>query len=218
MRIAIAVALAVASFAQETKTYDEIIRDMKAKRVTVEFVDELLDDFVSWLSSQIGCNVVVDPDVRKEKGEQLKLNLKLKDASLMSIVGIFNQQFGLSLLYKSDILLFTTKKKAQGNVITKMYDIRDITFKITDFPGGTFELTGSAEGTVPVVPLPSPENPISNPETIMDLIKSCTGGKSWEENENVKISFVPSGLLMVTQTRDVHSEIEVFIQKLRQFK
>jgi hypothetical protein len=52
---------------------------------------------------------------------------------------------------------------------------------------------------------------------LVDLVRSATGGSSWEQDARTSVREA-KGLLTVTQSRTAHGEIGRFLLKLRQFK
>ncbi len=74
-------------------------------------------------------------------------------------------------------------------VMTRVYDMRDLLMKIQDFPGPDLELKVTL-GTDFIEPgaFGKESNPTEDPDFILNLIKTHTCGKSWEENPKASIS------------------------------
>jgi len=51
-----------------------------------------------------------------------------------------------------------------------------------------------------------------------DILRSTTGGDTWDENPNAQITMAPNGLMIIAQTKKVHAEIERLISMLRWFQ
>ena len=96
--------------------------------------------------------------------------------------------------------------------------MRDLMAKIGDFPGPKVELVtpNSAAMTGIVLTDLSDPKPILEPEFLTELVKGNTGGTSWDDPA-CSLSMA-NGLLIVSQTKGVHAEVENLLNKMRAFK
>src|SRR5262245_22224861 len=223
LTVAALVGVAGSALAQEAQDARkmEVVNKLNSQRISLDFKDAPLDDVVNFLREFTGINFYIDPDIHaKLSDEQLKVTLKVKDLLLKSALKLMLTSKEMTAVYKEGALVLQHKDKATASTSMRVYDVRDLLFKLQDFPGPKVELTSAAGGGTPLTgatfTLEEPKSVISE-EFITELVKTNTGDKSWDENPNASINLA-NGLLVVTQTKKVHEEIGRLLNLLRQFK
>ncbi len=200
---------------------DEILTRLNSQRITLDLKDVSLDDALQFIRDYSGINIVVDQEVySKRTQEQLAITLKVKDLLLKSALKLLLGTRDLTATYKDGVLFVVPKEKANQSVVTRVYDVRDLLFKIGDFPGPKVELVSPTQGSGPLTgatfTIEEPKSTISE-DFMTEIVKSNTGGGAWDENPNASITLA-NGLLIVTQSKKVHSEVDRLLNLLRQFK
>jgi HSP20 family molecular chaperone IbpA len=209
--------------AQDTDSKrDEIVSKLNNQKITLDFKDVSLEDALGFVRDFAGINIHIDSEVHTVLSEdQLVVNIKVRDLILKSALKLMLNSKDLTATYKDGVLLVIPKSKANKAVTTRVYDIRDLLLKIQDFPGPKVELTSGGGGGTPLTGATfaideEPKNVLSE-DFIVEIVKSNTGDGAWDENENASITLA-NGLLIVTQSKKVHSEVERLLNLLRQFK
>jgi hypothetical protein len=221
--LAAAAVFAVPVFAQDDidPKKQEILNKLNNLRITVDFNGVPLDDALNYIRDMTNINIIVDADVHTKLSEdQLKVTLKVKDLLLKSAMKLMLQAKELSCSYKEGVLIILPKDKVNTAVVTQLYDVRDLLFKIQDFPGPKVELAAPSGGTPltgATFSLDSEPKSTITEDFITELVKSNTGDKSWEDNPNASITLA-NGILVVTQSKKVHQEVGRMLNMLRQFK
>jgi hypothetical protein len=201
---------------------EEILGKLNNQRITLDFKDVPLEDALGFVRDYANLNIVVDAEVfTKLSEDQLRINIKVKDLTLKSALKLMLGGRDLTATYKEGVLMVIPKDKANKSVTTRVYDVRDLLFKIQDFPGPKVELTAPSSGGTPLTGATfsveeEPKSVISE-EFITEIVKSNTGEGAWDENPNASVTLT-NGLLIVTQSKKVHGEVEKLLQMLRQFK
>lgn len=120
-----------------------------------------------------------------------------------------------------DAIYVTTKEKALGQPVTRVHDVKDLIFALTDFIGPRInrirlldeledEDGGGPYGTV------SPESRVLiEIEDLANLIRDTIAPSSWDR-EGVQID-PGEGNLIIRQTAEIQEEIQAFLEDLRQF-
>lgn len=197
-----------------------IVEKLNSMRVTLDFTNQSLDDVVNYLRDYSGINMHIDSEVRTKFSEdQLKITIKVKDLLLKSALKLVLSGKDLGAVLKEGILTITTKEKSTAAKITRVYDVRDLLFKITDFPGPKVELanpSGGAALTGATFALDEGQPGPITEDFITEIVKSNTGDGSWEDG-SASVSLA-NGLLIVTQAKKVHQEVGKLLDLLRQFK
>lgn len=210
------VAVVLVAYAQDAK--DEKLRKIKALKVSVDFKDAGIEEVVGFFREATALNWVVDKGVYAARDRfEYRFTARLKDVTVFNAAKmVFEQHELVVTLDREGIVIIKTREQVERAVHAKIYDIRDLTFKVQDFPGPTLELQGAQPGTV-VIPWPdeTPKDGITA-DWVVEMIKQLDP-KAWE-NPEASINLMPNGVLVVRQSRKVHAEIENLLNKLRQFK
>ena len=198
-----------------------IINKLNSQRLDVDFKDTSLEDALAFIRDFSGINIHVDAGVHEELGEdELKVTLKVKNLLLKSVLKLMLGQRGLSAMYKEGVVLIVPKAKIDEAVSLAMYDVRDMLFKIRDFPGPKVELVspnavgGSLTGAT--FEIDEPRSTITE-DFLTEVIMNNTGDRTWDENPNASITLT-NGVLVVSQSKRVHAEILKLLNQLRQYQ
>lgn len=187
---------------------------MKVFKVDIDFEGDIAK-FCEWLADTMDATVIADPRMIRQVGDSIKIKLKMKKVAVSTVLKIVCAENNLAYTTKDDILTISTRKLA-AQYRTEFIDVRDITMKIRNFKGPDFSLKGSEEGgIIDDFGAPEVENAFSDIGALIDLVKGYTGGKSWEEDDQVSITSIGDGILVVKQTREVLRDIMELLNKLR---
>lgn len=217
--------LAVPAATQESidERREAMVNKLNSMRIDVDFRDVNLEEALNFIRDFSGLNIVVSAEVlAKTPLEELKITLKVKDLLLKSVLKLMLASRELTATYREGVLLIVPKGEVDRNVVLDIYDVRDLLFKIQDFPGPRVELVSpSAAGaggplTGATFSLEEPKSVITE-DFITEMVKSNTGDRTWDENPNASITLA-NGMLVVSQSKRVHVEIKHMINLLRQFK
>lgn len=200
---------------------DEILSKLNSQRITLDLNGVSLEDALGFIRDYSGINIVVDQEVyTKRTQEQLTITIKVRDLILKSAMKLLLGTRDLTATYRDGVLYVVPKEKSGQSVVTRVYDVRDLLFKIQDFPGPKVELVSPSGGGAPLTgatfTIEEPKSVISE-DFITEIVKTNTGEGSWEENANASITLA-NGLLIITQSKKVHGEVDRLLNMLRQFK
>ncbi len=214
---------APAAFAQEVdEKKQEVLRKLSSQRISLDFEETFLEEIVDYLRSATGLNIIIHQDVLQRHGEdELRFTIRLKNLRLKSALKLLLGMRNLTAIYREGVLVIVPRDAVNQAVITRVYDVRDLLFKIRDFPGPSVELAGPGGGSGALTGATftideEGDSPITE-DFITEIITTNTAGNSWDENENVAITLV-NGLLIVTQSGKAHREVQKLLNLLRQFK
>ncbi|HKS16103.1 MAG TPA: hypothetical protein VJU16_02265 [Planctomycetota bacterium] len=226
MRLLAAALIALAggtAFAQEGGS-DPVkrIKDKLATiKITLDFKDARLEEVIAYFQEFSGLNFHLDPDARAKDGEETKVTIKLKDVTLKTALKLVLNPRDLGCVYKDGVIVVATKAKLGTQTVTRVYDVRDLLFRLRDFAGPRVELTvpGGAGAALAGASFTLEEEPKGEltEEFLTDLIKTNTGERSWDDNSAASVSQI-NGLLVISQSKPVHEEIRRLLDLLRQFK
>src|SRR5262245_59783418 len=196
---------AVPSYAESSATKvppQDGVSEQKIKRALAEKTDILfsdpigLKDAMDFVSSRHGIPVQVDLATLRDAGldpTTTMLQSSVKDITLRSWLTLLLAQHGLTYVISDDVLLITTKDKANSMFETRLYNVRDL------------DLSGP-----------------NDVEALADIIRQTISPQSWDKTGGTG-SIAPIGrngvfALIVMQTFDGHEQIETLLSQMRKLR
>jgi hypothetical protein len=194
---------------------EDAVRKLSAQRVTVDFDGVKLGDALDFLRDATGLNLVLLPSASAKDADQ-PVKLKAKDLPVKSVLKLMLHGRGLALTWRGGALAVVPVEEMQDAVVMRIYDVRSHLLRLEDFAGPVMELTKTPQqGPGVVLSLEDPK-PLVDPDFLIDLIRTSTGGRSWDAG---KASLdLADGRLVVTQTAAVHREIEALLRRVGQYR
>lgn len=204
------------------RTSATLLKLRKQRVASVTFDDVTLDGAIKWLRVATGHNYVVKKATILKAGidlDEIRYKVQLSDVKLTTLLGILCDPHGLAVVVKDNVVFITTKKASYGKPITRMYAISHITYQKTDFPAPDMNLRPSGwvptEEYTPEVPVE--DDPLTDPEAVVELIKQMVASKAWDDNDDWRIS-ASSRWLIVRAPASVHRAMPRAIQQVASFK
>jgi hypothetical protein len=207
------------AFAQDSSRREAIESKLNTMAIDVNFQEASLKDVVGYLREYTGLNWLIDPAVDADGATGIAL--RLRGVKVITALRLVLRDLEMAAVIRDGMIVIVPREALHDLVVTRVYDVRDLLVKINNFAGPRLELLPGQGGSHVGVQVTWVEEPNARPidETVIDdLIRSNTGGASWDENPNAQIVMSPNGLLMVTQSKKVHAEIERLLGMLRWFK
>lgn len=210
-------------FAQEVdERKQDVLRKLSGQRISLEFHEAFIEEIVDYLRDATGLNIIIHQEVLQSHSEdELRFTIRVKNLRLKSALKLLLGMRDLTATYREGVLVIVSRDSVHRALNTRVYDVRDLLFKIRDFPGPTVELAapGGGGGALTGATFTIDEegsSPITE-DFLTEIVTTNTAGDSWDENENVAITLV-NGLLIVTQSGKAHREVQKLLNLLRQFK
>lgn len=206
---------------EETPQDRKIRERIETETVSMDFVETSLREVVDFLRSTTGINIIIDPEVYKEfpEEEALKVDLTVNNLRLESILNLMLSVKGLAYRISNGVLVISTKKRITEKPKLKLYNVRDLTGKLNDFPSLEMSLTSSRDDTSTGAQLKTQEAQETRPATtiteeqLTDLIKNNIGKGTWDTaTRSIDTRY---GTLIIRQTDSVHKQIESLLNDLR---
>ena len=187
-------------------------------KIDLDFTDSPLADVIDFIRDFAQINIVVDPRVYEAATDpDIKVSVKVHDLPLRLALKLLLESRRLAMTYRDGVLMILPPAEAAKEVVMKIYDVRDLLAKIENFEPPKLDLSPPGKPLNVIITIPEePVRPIDE-ETLVNLIQTHTGKGDWDANPNASIKLA-NGLLVVTNTPEVHLEIERLIGGLRAFK
>jgi hypothetical protein len=159
----------------------------------LEFSEVPLEDVVDVLEEEYTIPILLDTPALEDigLGPDESVTIKLSDITLRSALRLMLRRLGLTYVIDNEVLIITTPDEAETELITCVYDVRDLT------SGGRKEDVGR----------------------LVDTIQATTATETWAENGGgeAEICALPSGVLVISQTQTVQEQIRQLLWALRAF-
>jgi hypothetical protein len=178
---------------------EEAIRKALSSPAHVDFVDAPLVDVVASLRRQHKIWICIDHKALRdaEIRSDFQTTKSLEGISLRNALELLLRDIGLDWEIADEVLLITTREEANGRLIAKVYDVADLV-ECRDEKGEPWE----------------------DYETLAKMIRFCVQPTTWDEvggpGSIVGGTFGTAKVLVVSQTRDVHEEVEFLLQQIRE--
>ena len=185
-------------------------------KVSVDFEDTPLTAAVEYLKQVSGINILIDKAVRDEREiDETRITLQVNEVSMRSALSLILEFSNLVVRWKHSVLMVTTPSKGRGKPVARMYDVRDITLQMKDFPGPTIKLEasdGSMGSGIPGLDGSDDEDSTPTRDQIMDLLQELMPEDF--EVEGTSIATFGNAML-IRQSPEVHAKIRGILALIR---
>lgn len=177
-----------------------------------------IQDLLQWLSDITGVNIVLDGKAREGKSDQDLVLQQYNLASPLSvkeILDLITLGKGLGWTVKNGVVLVTTPESVRGKPVLDLYDVKDITAGIVDFPADDINLQPSGGGgfNLPIESDTEPRKTFEG-EAIKDLITNNVDKDIWGQ-DGANVEFREPGTLVVKAPIGTHQKIRKLLSDLR---
>ena len=195
------------------EAWKQEIRRKLQRRVTFEFVDQSLEDAINFLNSLTKVNIIIDPRIAANGGNKQPITLRVSEMELELALKWILKLADLDYDLRNQAVFITQKANLSSNVELEIYDVRDLTTQITDFPGPRIDL-GTQAGTI-VDPFAAA--PVVNQLKAPDLVTLIHDRLLPAEFADPQTSIAENnGQLVVMQRPEVHDKIRQLLRSIRE--
>ncbi len=186
------------------------LQDKIAERTTVHFEEQDIGDALDFLSTRLGVNIVVDPDIRASGS---LVNIQARNMTIENILSWLARQVDSQWQFYNEAIYFGASQEKE--VITRVYDVGQLVYNAPDFPGVELALANSASdgGGLFQDDFGDSEDGIA-PEDLIDLLQATVDPTGWEDNDDWGVR-VRGTMLMISASAETHILIREFIHGLR---
>jgi len=160
----------------------------------LEFIETPLGDVIATLRDYHEIEILIDQRALDDVGvpRDCPITISLKGISLRSALRLMLRELDLTYVIRDEVLLITTPEESRRMTYVRVYPVDDLV------------ASGSAKREC---------------RSLLMAIKTCVLPQSWDEmGGSGSISTIPPGTpkaLVVTQSQEVHDELEPFLRALR---
>ncbi len=175
------------------------------------FSGTAIEDWVDYYRRATGINFIISPKVTELGEEETTLDLNLGKRSVAKALNLIATVRPLQWTIRDGVVHIMTTEEKVGNMIPRMYDVREIINEISHHPGKDLILqTGDTETEVEEIdPLPV----VVDIDALQSLIRANVEPASWDA-DGAGITATGSALI-INQTPEVHAKIDSLLKDLR---
>jgi hypothetical protein len=172
-----------------TASEKKIVAALDSK-TDLDFDNQPLADVIDYIKAKHEIEIQLDQKALEEAGvdNQTPVTRSVKGISLRSTLHLMLDQLDLTYMLADEVMLVTTKEKAEGTIFIRTYPVKDL-----------------------VAP------PADGDDRLVKTIIGIVDPDLWEDGGGPgSIAFVPaSGSLVISQTYGVHEKVLNLLQNLR---
>jgi Bacterial type II and III secretion system protein len=197
------------------------MNDRLEQRLTFDWQDYPFEDAIKFLREVTQANIIVAPSVTANNAGK-NVTLKVKDMRFSDALRWMLELTGLKMALQ-DNAIFISNEALTGSVALRMYDVTDLIQQARDMPGrelsfaqaggggaggggGGLDLFKAADTTGTKPP---------DPQELVDFIKKNVAPDAWDEAKGTGIEQRAGSTLFISQTPEVHAQIELLLASLR---
>lgn len=198
--------------ADDTAAYRKIESKLDSTTIDALIFDETdIKAAVKTIAKKAGISILFDKSALEDlDDDERKSTLELSDIKASNALNLVLGQLGLSKGYKHGFLYVMGSDQVEEAVESSIYDVRDITARITDFTAPKLKLVGEGDDVGGIVEWPDYDEDFQI-EDIVELIEDSIDA-DWGDTASVSEI---KGQLVVRASRAVHKEVASLLGQLR---
>ncbi|MEZ5974868.1 MAG: hypothetical protein R3E96_08485 [Planctomycetota bacterium] len=150
--------------------------------------------------------------------EETTINMVNPENSVLNVLNLIHDtKENLTWIVEDGIVKFVTRDQAQGGQILVNYPVQDLITPVRDYPGPVINVQPSGGIESNEEPPEERESNVISGDQLEILIQGAIAPESWDSGANNSIQVVAeSGALVVSQTPEVHKQIQALLNDLRE--
>jgi type II secretory pathway component GspD/PulD (secretin) len=196
---------------QQEAAWVKTINNQLEQEVTLDFQQQPVDEVIKFLQRVTGVNIITDPKVLAASPPPV--DLKVERMKLRFVLDYVMKLTQLTYTLRGEAIYITNAEGAVGSLTTKMYDVRDLMHGIPNFPGPELEVPAPGGTVTRILPPIEPEVQ-PNTQELIEIIQKVVAPSTWT-SPGVSAPSEYNGSLIVTQSAEVHKQIDTLLRSLR---
>jgi hypothetical protein len=183
------------------------------QQVTFNFNEKPLKEAIETIREKTGLPIILATKKLEEAAINLEtpVTVSQRDMTLESFFRVFLGDLGLTFLVKDEVIQITTPEDAGSQLATRIYPVLDLVARRTPVYEATAVVTSRTAGG---------KIGVADYDSLIESITSTIDPDSWDDVDGpgAITEFDNAGVLIITQTRDVHQKIGKLLNSLRRVK
>lgn len=188
---------------------------LASKIIPLNFEERTLNDVIAEVRTKANINIQLDKEVKANSGEQT-VTITLEDIPIGAALNIILGDLDLKTTFRHDVLFVVAEDAAPdaSGLVTRVHDVRDLTFNIAEFTGPRIRLKSADDSTSgPSIVYPDESERTLDIDRIEELVTASVAADQWDEPFALRFF---AGQLVATHTPQVQAELRKFLDELRQ--
>ncbi|MBI2922527.1 MAG: hypothetical protein HYY18_15860 [Planctomycetes bacterium] len=190
---------------------------MTSIRISLNFTDTPLPEVVSFMQEVTQLNIMIDRRAIEDP-ESKTVTFKVEELAFDQALDLILKMADLAYRVDEGVIVITSKEAMMRETVLELYDVQDLTIKITNFkaPEISLETAGAAdEGPIGIGTSGGEEEGTAIPgDDLKLLISQNISPGTWDTPPN-SIEY-QNGILIVRHTPAVQGQINAFLQRVRE--
>ncbi|MCA8910205.1 MAG: hypothetical protein KDB82_00750 [Planctomycetes bacterium] len=187
---------------------------LESKIIPLTYEEETLTNVISDIQRKAGVPIRLDSDAQDASGEE-PVTISLEGIPLGSALNIILTDLDLKTQYRFGVL-FVVAEDAEADassVVTRVHDVRDLTFNIQEFVGPKLRLVPADDSSSgPSIVYPDESERTLDIDRIEELVTESVAPDTWDTPNALRFF---GGQLVATHTPQVQAELRDFLDELR---
>ena len=197
----------------EDQAWRKDIKNQLEQEITLDFQDQDLAEVISFLQKVTNANIVLDPKVLAASPPPI--TLKVDRMKLKYVLDFIMKLTALSFTLRDEAIYISSAEGLRGDVYMKIYDVRDLTHAMQSFPGPELDIPEpGGKGATMLPPIETGDK--QETSEFIDIIKKVVAPATWGTT-GIDIGEY-NGSMVVTQTSEVHQQVDELLRSLRNQK
>ncbi len=196
----------------ENEPWRQQIATQLDQEITLDFQDTDLVDVIAFLQKITNVNFVIDPAVITG-GTVSPVTLRVEAMKLRYVLDYVMRLTALNYAMRDQAIYVSNTQGLRGDVYMKLYDIRDLLQGMTQFPGPDLDIPEPG-GTGSRLLAPIADTAPPEVATFTDIIQRVVAPTTWAADSGASIGDY-QGSMVITQSADVHKQVDELIRQLR---
>jgi type II secretory pathway component GspD/PulD (secretin) len=198
---------------EQTEAWRAEINNQLDQEVTLDFQDSELSDVVAFLQQTTNVNIILDTNVVAKVIPPLQL--RVEKMKLRNVFEFIMRLTELTYTLRDQALYITNAEGVRGDVFMKLYDIRDLTHTMPNFPGPELAIPEPGGTGSRLLPPIASTKETPEVEQFITIIKAVVSPKTWDAPGSTNTIEEFKGQMVVTQSAAVHKQVEELLRTLR---
>ena len=197
----------------EDQAWRKDIKNQLEQEITLDFQDQDLAEVISFLQKVTNANIVLDPKVLAASPPPI--TLKVDRMKLKYVLDFIMKLTALSFTLRDEAIYVSNAAGLRGDFYMKIYDVRDLTHAMQSFPGPELDIPEpGGKGATMLPPIETGDK--QETSEFIDIIKKVVAPATWGTT-GIDIGEY-NGSMVVTQTSEVHQQVDELLRSLRNQK
>lgn len=196
---------------EKNEAWRKAIADQLEQEITLDFTDTDLADVVAFLQRVTNANIVLDNKVIAANPPPV--TLRVEKMKMRFVLDFIMKITSLKYTLRNEAIFISNEEGTRGDLFMKLYDVRDLTHAMASFPGPSLEIPEPGGQGSQLLP---PIEPETRPETaeFIDIIKQVVAPATWTDGNGTSVEEY-NGAMVVTQSAEVHAQVDELLRALR---